>query len=74
MSLGEQPAFPRVVPLNIDREYEAGMTYRQWLAGMAMQGILASSTYWPSKDDAPQVSYLSNLMADALIAKLEEKS
>jgi len=37
---GEQPAFPVVLG---DSAY-SGMTLRQWYAGLAMQGILASGT------------------------------
>lgn len=52
MSLADQPAFPLHggVPTggryaNGDKEYSEGipgMTYRQWLVGMALQGLLAN--------------------------------
>lgn len=34
-------AFPRVVPLNIDRKYEAGMSLRDYIAAKAMQGLIS---------------------------------
>jgi hypothetical protein len=58
----------------------AGLTKREWFAGMAMQGILASPTPWTADFEAstPMTSWQdvasgSVQMADALIAALNKK-
>lgn len=47
MSLADQPAFPRGRVVDHNGVFEAaeqeGMTYRQWLVGMALQGLLANT-------------------------------
>lgn len=44
--LANQPAFP--VENDSDKQYNyicKGMTYRQWLSGIALQGVLSNSLY-----------------------------
>ena len=57
-----------VYPVKRDVEY-TGMTYRQWLVGMAMQGYLAHGDGNKSADET--IAKLSCRIADAVIA--EEK-
>lgn len=78
--LADLPAFPRAafesddVTVNMEQD---GMTYRHWLAGLAMQGILGC----PSENqmDDPRdwnfdhLATAAALAADALIAELERK-
>lgn len=67
-------AFPRVVPLNIDRKYESGMSLRDYFAAKAMQGYLASC---PAGIDWCDIEGLtladwaktSYRMADAMLAQ-----
>jgi hypothetical protein len=75
-----KPAFPRPTGLRNSRrewegpiESEPGMTYREWAAGLAMQGVLAAAERtgvaegrYPDKE----VAKVSVRFADALIAEL----
>ena len=47
-----------------------GMTYREWLAGLAMQGILTKYNMDSNKASA-ELAEASILIADALIKALE---
>lgn len=69
MKLGEQPAFPlpRENRLNKDH-YQLGMTLRQYYAGLAMQGLLAS----PVECQKP-IAQFAVEFADALLAELVAK-
>ena len=66
--LSEQPAFPFICnDVSKNQVVEGGMTYRQWLAGMAMQGILRDNDASPT-----MTATLSVKFADALIQELEK--
>lgn len=78
-NLSEQPAFPeievKVDPLDRDKlqkVYIPGMTYRQWLAGMAMQGLLACNALYDGKEDSEKLTKDAVKHADALIKELEK--
>lgn len=61
--LGRQPAFPT--------NTEQGMTYRQWLIGLALQGLLADPELnLPPEDFARKAIDV----ADALLARLAEEA
>lgn len=70
MGIGNESAFPVVVPGDRN-ESESGMSYRMWLVGMAMQGILAHTT-----DDWSESSVAKCAIdqADAILAALEKES
>ena len=59
-------AFPNSHPLKL----ASGMTLRQWYAGMALQGILATNQKW---DDVAveTVSAWAREAADTMIAELD---
>lgn len=66
-TLADQQAFP--IPGSEINNPEPGMTYRQWLAGLAMQGILAAR---PNPKEWSEYAEACVDMADALIAELEK--
>jgi hypothetical protein len=71
MNLANKPVVGVVGTFPVADDVEAeGMTYREWLAGMAMQGLLANSDR-----DADFEGYAKDSVrfADALIAELEKK-
>jgi hypothetical protein len=90
MNLADQPAFPGVTSSNAASDsynnpftaFEAyeGMTLRQFYAGLAMQGILASDVLMKQVDKPMQamrgvdpnelVASMATDMADALITEL----
>lgn len=41
MNIADTPAFPMAISGPLGVEFQTGMTYHQWLVGMAMQGIIA---------------------------------
>lgn len=71
------PAFPQVIPVmgnsaqiqgayeKLGEQYIPGLTKREWLAGMAMQGIIANGSADRGVKEA--VAW-----ADSLLAKLEK--
>lgn len=74
-----QRAFPAVTverggggaPGPSTRTYHAGMTLRQWLAGQALQGIMASGGRGgPNATDA--VCREACALADGMLSRLEE--
>jgi len=73
-NLSSQPAFP----VCSSTEEHPGMTYRQWLAGMAMQGLLSKqgSAGRQTADEIEQspdkCAEWSVQYADALIKELEK--
>jgi hypothetical protein len=71
MTIKNKPAFAR--PLS-SSSYAApeqdGLTYRQWLIGMALQGILAHPT---TPGDTPLIALASIEAADAVIAALDRE-
>jgi hypothetical protein len=73
------PAFPQPQGHNEDgapysaREVsgDSGMTLRDWFAGMALQGILASGTVFPASN-AGDISLDAHKLADAMLAARKE--
>ena len=63
---GSGPAFPNVDISNTCGEH--GMSLRDWFAGMAVQGMLASGR-WDHKESAEQFAGLCFRIADAMIAQ-----
>ena len=62
------PAFPSKVPFEHWGDPNQGMSLRDWFAGMALQGILASHDGdW----DMPYLTATAWQMADALLAHRE---
>ncbi len=53
--------------------YNEGMTYRQWLAGMAMQGMLSNGQMFDDSEFSEKqcLAFASVNIADAMIAKLQ---
>jgi hypothetical protein len=72
MNIGERPAFP-VSPSDIIGSYEPdpGMTYRQWLAGMVLQGLVARPLIDGSASVEDRVEVAISY-ADALIEELSK--
>lgn len=75
MTNGNDPAFPKVPITQEDRGISwPGLTKREWLAGMAMQGILANSKYATEGTKLNGrilgVDEASLQLADALLAAL----
>lgn len=65
--IGEQPAFPLDYYLGAN----LGMTYRQWLVGMAMQGMLAQ-TAWRAVGDDQFAAWVVK-QADAVLDELAKE-
>ena len=72
MSLADKPAYP--VPNDANANQPMGMTYREWLAGRAMQGLLANHKFADIPDIPKSVARWSVNHADALIAELENQA
>lgn len=78
ISIGDQPAFP-TEELGIGPASQ-GMTYRQWLVGKALQGLMAGAdNLTPSRATEPDVysappiiADLAVKYADAIIVELEQ--
>lgn len=76
---GSDPAFPTDNQQQIfggevvDTKDKPGFTKREWLTGMAMQGILSAMTSWPHFEDKKIISETSLMIADALIAELSKE-
>ena len=62
---GDREAFPTGDPTHGG---QAGMTLREYYAGLAMQGLLASG---PHDCEAPGIAHDALLHADALLSALE---
>jgi len=84
MNIGNQPAFPYVVPGALtDPSHHAGMTYRQYLVGQVLAGIstrlltvdgsellgLVSESKSVNPNEA--IAFFAIELADAVIKKLE---
>lgn len=63
-------AFPRVVPLSIDRAYESGMSLRDYFAGQAILGILHYEGKW--EDTIKIRAQLAYQLADAMLKEKEK--
>lgn len=67
MRIGDRPAFPTTD--GDELRVENGMTYRQWLVGMAMQGMLANPNNIDLNDNG--IAKEAIACADATLTKLE---
>jgi len=70
------PAFPRDgnIPAHAKHVHsQSGMTRRQWLEGMAMQGILANPNIHPGEVGDAYVEELSRFFASAMLAEPKAK-
>lgn len=65
--IGKEPAFPEMWSLDPLVRCQLGMTYRQWLIGMALQGMVMDV---PDKEQAGHYAEAAVLMADAVLAQL----
>ena len=63
------PAFPGLHPSKDCRYQDAGMTLRDYFAGQALAGILASANFGSTKDWIGGKAYEA---ADAMLAAREE--
>lgn len=84
MNNGDMPAMPhnRIMPSDVGindvsefAKYSAGLTKREYFAGLAMQGLLSDYRYFEScKDAVPSEHFASQAVAvaDALLAELEK--
>jgi hypothetical protein len=63
MNNSDQPAFP----IRMENYYLSGLTVRQWLAGMALQGILANPTLFEGQPAKEAV-----LWADEILKELNQ--
>ncbi len=72
--LGYQYAFPCTdywCGDHIRSPVDQGMTYRQWLAGLAMQGMWSNSALWQHEAfDRDGCAHEAVLCADALLEEL----
>lgn len=67
--IGYQPVFPEIDGAN--GGYVPGMTYRQWLVGMALQGLLANSNPHEWRHDLTSSTAID--FVDALLVQLEKR-
>jgi len=58
-----------VYPHSITEEFDSGITRRDWLAGLAMQGLIASCGENQKYAPAGEIAHASYLYADAMIAE-----
>ena len=64
-------ALPDYLQQAVEESQPVGLTLREHYAGLAMQGLMTSSTFNRSNSDLEKVASCSIRMADALIAALE---
>ena len=69
-SIGMKPAFPSASDGNTKAylNLQAGMSYREWLIGCALQGFLANENSTQLKPDA--LAAMSVQAADAILARI----
>ena len=65
-----------VYPHSITEEFDSGITRRDWLAGLAMQGMLSNTSEdtQDAKAEFLAIATLSYRMADTMIAESEKDS
>lgn len=68
MSIGDQQAFPIAL---LDDDDALGMTYRQWLIGMALNGSITENSASSTVEEAAESAIL---YADAIIEALDKES
>lgn len=78
MKQSDMPAFPLSLELNKEVEngyyYSAtGLTKREYFAAMAMQGIESAQSSTFCISDENKIAERAVMLADLLLAKLEEK-
>lgn len=70
------PAFPIILPENnlkgYPEQYIPGLTKREWMAAMAMKGLLGCDMVGNAGNDGKQIALMSINYADALIAELSK--
>jgi len=65
MKLGSEPAFPQTIDdMGTIRSMTQGMTRRQWLVGMALQGLVACSN---AEGTLSQFARYAHEYADAIL-------
>jgi hypothetical protein len=70
MAIANKPAFPRNGHAGAATIDESGMTYRQWLVGMALQGLTAHHGSG-GQPDVQSAAGLAVLWADAVLRELD---
>lgn len=70
MKNSDQPAYPILDPNS--SYYREGLTKREYFAGLAMQGILASGIPWKHKMTTKEIAVECTHVADALLKQLEQ--
>ncbi len=66
---------PFGAPENLDKDSDNGslrLTKREYFAGLAMQGILASGIPWKHKMSTKEIAVECTHVADALLKQLEQ--
>lgn len=75
MNNSEEQVFPVIKTIHTS-EYKAGLTKREYFAGLAMQAILSTLDKWKDEGgkqlNADDVSKLAITASDSLLEKLEE--
>jgi hypothetical protein len=71
MNNANEAAFPLAAPAGYE-SVDGGMTKREWLAGMALQGLLASESNGSRYDTDAEVAKAALRATDALLAALAE--
>ena len=66
-----RPAFARAAEGERLMVNEPGMTYRQWLAGMALAGTMAAE--WAVEQTVEQTAVTCVRVTDALLAELDKE-
>lgn len=69
----DKPAFPSYMhPDSFEGKGMGGMTFRQYAAVHAMQGMMSRDTYDPGQSTPEQRAKLAVIETDALLAELEK--
>lgn len=68
--LGKEQAFPFIIPSG-QPEVNWGMSYRQWLVGLAMQGLLTDPAKYESSEAS--VAEYAVRQADAILEALAKE-
>lgn len=71
MALANKPAFPRNGHAGAATIDEPGMSYRQWLVGMALQGLAAHHGPGAKAEDVQSAAGLAVLWADLALQELD---
>lgn len=71
---GDTPAFPMPAGEVFDPTAQGGLSKREYIAAMAMQGLLSDEEGFAKFADERDLADLSVAVADALLAALEGSS